>query len=314
MAKQGAPQIEDGYTRLANELLEALAKTRFTNSERRLLDAIFRLTYGIYNRRKAEIELSELVAMTEIRKVHICRARKALMDRGVLTVTTGENKSIPTYQFNKYYKKWKPFSPRVKITPAGKGVIPGGKDVGPEGKDVTREDNPTLYKENIKENLKESTGAENPAPDPAPPPEKKNPPPPYEKIISYFNKLTGSNFDHRAKETRAAIRARFKSGFTEQDFYDVILCKTDQWLGDPKMIAYLRPGTLFRPTKFEGYLMEAKRRKKVTISENQRIKERSFRIAAGILRESGQEACLAYCQDKRINGEEFKQWILKNTN
>ena len=306
MAKNGAPQIEDGYTRLANELLEALCRLKCSNAEMRLALAIIRLTYGVYGRKSAKIETRELIEKTNLPGWHIGKARQKLIDRNIISISLGANQKVKTYQFNKYYKNWKELAQGPKPTPGAK-IGPGGTVVGPGA-------NPTLYKESIKENIKESTGAENPAPDPAPPPEKKNPPPPYENIISYFNKLTGSNFDHRAKETRAAIRARFKSGFTEQDFYDVILCKTDQWIGDPKMIAYLRPGTLFRPTKFEGYLMEAKRRKKVTISENQRIKERSFRIAAGILRESGQEACLAYCQDKRINGEEFKQWILKNTN
>jgi phage replication O-like protein O len=311
MAKKGAPQVEDGYTRLANELLEALAKTRFTNSERRLLDAIFRLTYGIYGRRKAEIELNELVSMTEISKAHICRARKALMDRGVLTITTAANKTNPTYQFNKYYKNWKPFSPAVKIVRGGKDVSTGGKDVTTGGKDVAAGENPTSSKENIKESIKE-TGGEKP-PDAPDPPKPKKPPPPYKRIIEYFNSMTGSNFKHENDATRAQIRARFKTGFTEQDFKDVIKIKTDQWLGNPRMLPYLRPGTLFRPSKFESYLQEAQRSGKIVKSEKQRVKERRFRIAAGILEESGQEACLRYCQQQRLDGEEFKAWILKNT-
>ncbi|WP_144513664.1 conserved phage C-terminal domain-containing protein [Bacillus mycoides] len=78
---------------------------------------------------------------------------------------------------------------------------------------------------------------------------------PYEDIISYLNEKAGKSFKHKTAKTRTLINARFKDGFTIEDFKQVIDIKTAQWLTDSNMNQYLRPETLFG-TKFEGYLNE----------------------------------------------------------
>jgi len=78
---------------------------------------------------------------------------------------------------------------------------------------------------------------------------------PYEDIVSYLNEKVGKSFKHKTAKTRSLIKARFKDGFTIDDFKQVIDIKTAQWLTDPNMNQYLRPETLFG-TKFEGYLNE----------------------------------------------------------
>lgn len=78
---------------------------------------------------------------------------------------------------------------------------------------------------------------------------------PYEDIISYLNEKVGKSFKHKTAKTRTLINARFKDGFTIDDFKQVIDIKTVQWLKDSNMNQYLRPETLFG-TKFEGYLNE----------------------------------------------------------
>lgn len=78
---------------------------------------------------------------------------------------------------------------------------------------------------------------------------------PYEDIISYLNEQAGKSFKHKTAKTRSLIKARFKDGFTIDDFKQVIDIKTAQWLTDSNMNQYLRPETLFG-TKFEGYLNE----------------------------------------------------------
>lgn len=40
------PQCENGFTKIANELMEALAKIRIPGEARQVLDVIFRQTYG----------------------------------------------------------------------------------------------------------------------------------------------------------------------------------------------------------------------------------------------------------------------------
>lgn len=78
---------------------------------------------------------------------------------------------------------------------------------------------------------------------------------PYEDIVSYLNEKAGKSFKHKTAKTRSLIKARFKDGFTIDDFKRVIDIKAAQWLTDSNMSQYLRPETLFG-TKFESYLNE----------------------------------------------------------
>lgn len=77
----------------------------------------------------------------------------------------------------------------------------------------------------------------------------------YSEIIDYLNSLTGASFKHNTKKTKDLIKARFKEGFTLDDFKIVIEKKVIDWKNDDKMKKYLRPETLFG-NKFEGYLNE----------------------------------------------------------
>lgn len=76
---------------------------------------------------------------------------------------------------------------------------------------------------------------------------------PYKEIIDHLNLKAGKNFKHETGSTKTAIRARFKEGFNLDDFIKVIDNMTDKWKGT-KQEEYLRPSTLFSPSKFEGYL------------------------------------------------------------
>lgn len=78
---------------------------------------------------------------------------------------------------------------------------------------------------------------------------------PYKDIISHLNEMAGTKYKDTTKKTRTLIQARYKEGFTLDDFKTVIDIKCSQWISDPKMSIYLRPETLFG-TKFEGYLNE----------------------------------------------------------
>ncbi len=75
------------------------------------------------------------------------------------------------------------------------------------------------------------------------------------RVVAYLNRKTGKSFKHSTSKTQRNIRARFREGFTVDDFKRVIDVKCAQWGGDRKMAGYLRPETLFGP-KFEGYLNE----------------------------------------------------------
>lgn len=76
----------------------------------------------------------------------------------------------------------------------------------------------------------------------------------YVEIINYLNQKAGKRFSPKSEANKKLINGRISEGRTLEDFKQVIDVKCEQWLGDEKMDAYLRPATLFRPTNFENYL------------------------------------------------------------
>lgn len=76
----------------------------------------------------------------------------------------------------------------------------------------------------------------------------------YERIINYLNERCGTRYKCKNKEIMTLIQERINEGFTEDDFYIVINKKATEWMGNNKMQQFLRPSTLFRGDKFEGYL------------------------------------------------------------
>ncbi|WP_019123605.1 conserved phage C-terminal domain-containing protein [Brevibacillus massiliensis] len=95
----------------------------------------------------------------------------------------------------------------------------------------------------------------------------------YEQIIGYLNKKTGKNYSAKSEANKKLINGRLSEGRTIDDFYYVIDVKCSHWLEDEKMCEYLRPSTLFRPSKFDEYLNQAPHKKKA----DPRDKEIAFR-------------------------------------
>jgi len=79
---------------------------------------------------------------------------------------------------------------------------------------------------------------------------------PYKAIISYLNEKANTHFKHDTPETKRLIKARWNQGFKLDAFKYVVDVKCENWMCDEKMVAYLRPATLFG-TKFESYLNES---------------------------------------------------------
>ena len=84
-----------------------------------------------------------------------------------------------------------------------------------------------------------------------------------EEIIKYLNQVCGSSFKAITAITKKLIKARFREGFTIDDFKKVIDFKYKQWGENPVKFNngrmsndYLRPTTLFGDN-FDTYLNEA---------------------------------------------------------
>lgn len=77
----------------------------------------------------------------------------------------------------------------------------------------------------------------------------------YKSVIDYLNLKANKSFKFTTKETQKIIKARYREGYSLEDFKKVIDNKCREWLNNPTMDMYLRPKTLFG-TKFESYLNE----------------------------------------------------------
>ena len=76
---------------------------------------------------------------------------------------------------------------------------------------------------------------------------------PYSDIISHLNDKANTKYQPGSNATQRLIKARWNEGFRLDDFKKVIDSKCAEWLTDGKMVAFVRPQTLFG-TKFESYL------------------------------------------------------------
>lgn len=75
-------------------------------------------------------------------------------------------------------------------------------------------------------------------------------------VITHLNETAGSHFK-AIDSNRKGIIARLNDGYTVDDCKSVIVTKCAEWL-DTDMAKHLNPETLFRPSKFEKYLNQAK--------------------------------------------------------
>jgi phage replication O-like protein O len=98
-----SPQVEDGFTSIAHELLEAMTIYPFTKMQYQILMVIFRKTYG-YGKQVDDIALSHYEKHTRLKKPHVSSTLKSLEDVNAITKLPGAfgfNVSV-----NKHYKQW----------------------------------------------------------------------------------------------------------------------------------------------------------------------------------------------------------------
>ncbi len=79
-----------------------------------------------------------------------------------------------------------------------------------------------------------------------------------DSVIDYLNQKTNGKFK-KSNASRDPISGRLNDGYTKNDCFLVIDYKASEWLHNIKMAEFLRPITLFAPTKFPGYLTAASR-------------------------------------------------------
>jgi phage replication O-like protein O len=112
-----SPQVENGYTPFANELLEAILRTPLTSREQKCLLAVARETYG-WSKKAKGVTAYRISTLTGIQRTQVSRALKALKARNIIS-NGSEGIGV-----QKDYEAWLPamgFNPHLVQAQPGSG-------------------------------------------------------------------------------------------------------------------------------------------------------------------------------------------------
>lgn len=103
------PSLKNGYTPIANELLEAVAACRLNGTQMRILLLLWRNSYG-FHKDACALPLSYLVRATGANKSSVSRELSRLVKMRIVARTVSESAKITgtrCYRFLKDYTKWR---------------------------------------------------------------------------------------------------------------------------------------------------------------------------------------------------------------
>lgn len=180
--------LDNGYTRIANELLEAVMLANLTQHQLLVFFAIARKTYG-YNKKSDWVgneQLSKLTGMLP----HKCSAAKSeLVSRGILLAEKRHvsiNKNIHEWKEKQVYPK------KVSLPESGKKTLPeSGKSDYPN--QVNTKDNTTKEK---KESNTPLTPQEVKGGELTKPSKRKSQPVNYDEYLNAYNEEVGDRLPH----------------------------------------------------------------------------------------------------------------------
>jgi len=101
--------IDDGYTRIANELLEAIMAADLTARQLKVVLAVIRKTYG-FGKKLDRITNTQIEKMTGIHHTHICKAKNDMIAMNII-VSVGNQIGV-----NKVISEWNTGISRVSET------------------------------------------------------------------------------------------------------------------------------------------------------------------------------------------------------
>ncbi|MHC4523782.1 MAG: replication protein [Planctomycetota bacterium] len=107
------PQLEDGFVRIANEIVEALSRIRISGEESQCLWVVLRKTYG-WNKKEDRISLSQFALATGLKIPNVCRALRKLVSKKIVVIIKKDSSNITIYRFNKNFDTWIPLSKKIQ--------------------------------------------------------------------------------------------------------------------------------------------------------------------------------------------------------
>ncbi len=119
------PQLEEGHTRIANDILEAVSLLRMSGEESQVFWVVIRKTYG-YQKTWDEISLSQFCLATGMNKQNVCRALSKLIKKNmIIKIDKGRTSK---YRIQKDYTTWLPLSKLITLSKLIKPVIKNDKE------------------------------------------------------------------------------------------------------------------------------------------------------------------------------------------
>ncbi len=112
-----SPQAEHGHLRIATEIVEQLARIILSAYEWAVLWCIWRLTWA-WQKKSDVVPVSRIAAITGLRKQHVSRAKRTLLEKRLLIEDRGR------IRFNKDYEEWE--VRRREVTNLGYSVTSTG--------------------------------------------------------------------------------------------------------------------------------------------------------------------------------------------
>lgn len=97
-------QLENGYVKLANELLDAFLRLRLTSYQTSIFFSIVRKTYG-FNKREDQISLSQFEELTGIARRNVYRTVQELQSMNLITIRKESHMRV-FYGVQKDHDKW----------------------------------------------------------------------------------------------------------------------------------------------------------------------------------------------------------------
>lgn len=156
-AGRGA-QLEDGYVRTANALVEALCKAPLTSREARIVRAVERATFG-WDRPTARLSQSVLAKMTGLTPKRCSEAVNSLLAKKVIRRDGGSQSPIG---INTRVDEWDFSAQKARVSPKRQpapnwGHIPqDGDEKRPQDRDTNTDTTDNLLPKGSKESSKKS--------------------------------------------------------------------------------------------------------------------------------------------------------------
>lgn len=124
------PQLEDGFTRIANELLEVTYRYKFNASQLAIIMCVWRFTFG-FQRKRHTIAVSFISEATGIHKKQVQREINTLFSNNVLLIEKeATNKTAREIKINKNYMEWTIESRGSELVPSrGSELVPSKTDL-----------------------------------------------------------------------------------------------------------------------------------------------------------------------------------------